>query len=281
VAAGAGALKLRFFDKGNRDMDLGIAGRWALVCAASKGLGRGCAEALVREGVNVVITARGADTLEATAAALRALNPAVQVLAVPGDITTPAGRAAALAACPQVDILVNNAGGPPAGDFREWDRDAWIAALDANMLTPIELMRATVDGMAERGFGRVVNITSGAVKAPIAELGLSNGARAGLTGFVAGLARQSRLVACNVTVNNLLPGPFDTERLRSHTALAAQRSGKTFDEVWAQRQQVNPARRFGSAAEFGAACAFLCSVHAGYVTGQNLLMDGGAYPGTF
>lgn len=262
-------------------MDLGIAGRWALVCAASKGLGKGCAEALVREGVNVVITARGADTLEATAAGLRALNPAVQVMAVAGDITTPAGREAALAAAPQVDILVNNAGGPPPGDFRQWDEAQWLAALGANMLTPVELMRATVDGMAERGFGRVVNITSGAVKAPIAELGLSNGARTGLTGFVAGLARQSRLAASNVTINNLLPGPFDTDRLRSNTATAAQRSGKPFDEVWAQRQQANPARRFGNAAEFGATCAFLCSVHAGYITGQNLLMDGGAYPGTF
>lgn len=262
-------------------MDLGIAGRWALVCAASKGLGKGCAEALVREGVHVVVTARGNDALQATAAELRALNPAVQVLAVAGDITTPEGRAAALAACPQVDILVNNAGGPPAGDFREWDRDTWIAALDANMLTPIELIKATVDAMAARGFGRVVNITSAAVKAPFEALGLSNGARTGLTGFVAGLARQPLLASRNVTLNNLLPGPFDTERLRSNTAAVAQRAGKDFDAVWEQRRQSNPSRRFGNAAEFGAACAFLCSAHAGYITGQNLLMDGGAYPGTF
>jgi 3-oxoacyl-[acyl-carrier protein] reductase len=262
-------------------MDLGIAGRWALVCAASKGLGRGCAEALVREGVNVTITARGAEALEATAAALRLLNPAVDVRTVAGDITTEAGRAAALAACPQVDILVNNAGGPAPGDFRDWDRERWIAALDANMLTPIALIRATVDAMAGRGFGRVLNITSGAVKAPIDVLGLSNGARSGLTGFVAGLARQSKLAARNVTINNLLPGPFDTDRLRTTTAGAAKASGQEFDVLWAARMKANPSQRFGSAAEFGAFCAFLCSVHAGYITGQNLLLDGGAYPGTF
>ena len=187
-------------------MDLGIAGRWALVCAASKGLGKGCAEALVREGVHVVVTARGAEALEATAVGLRRLNPAVQVKAVAGDITTEAGRAAALAAAPQVDILVNNAGGPPPGDFRDWRREQWLAAVEGNMITPIELIRLTVDGMAERGFGRVVNITSSAVKAPIDFLGLSNGARSGLTGFVAGTARQARLASRNVTINNLLPG---------------------------------------------------------------------------
>ncbi|MDE2147392.1 MAG: SDR family oxidoreductase [Burkholderiales bacterium] len=262
-------------------MDLGIAGRWALVCAASRGLGRGCAQALVREGVHVVVTARGEPALQATAAELRALNPAAEVRAVAGDITTPEGRAAALAACPQVDILVNNAGGPPPGDFRDWDRAAWLAALEANMLTPIELIRAVVDGMAERGWGRVVNITSAAVKAPIDSLGLSNGARSGLTGFVAGLARQPRLASRNVTINNLLPGPFDTDRLRATMAGAAQRSGQPLDEVMAARRQLNPARRFGDAAEFGAACAFLCSAQAGYITGQNLLLDGGAYPGTF
>lgn len=262
-------------------MDLGIEGKWALVCAASKGLGRGCAEALVREGVHVVITARGADALEATAAALRALNPRVEVRTVAGDIATPEARAAALAACPQVDILVNNAGGPPPGDFREWDRDAWIRALDANMLTPIELMRATVDGMAARGFGRVVNITSGAVKAPIDILGLSNGARTGLTGFVAGLARQSRLAANNVTINNLLPGPFDTDRLRSTFVGAAKKAGQSIEAVADARRLQNPMQRFGTPAEFGATCAFLCSVHAGYLTGQNILLDGGAYPGTF
>jgi 3-oxoacyl-[acyl-carrier protein] reductase len=190
-------------------MDLGINGKWALVCAASKGLGKGCAQALVKEGVNVVITARGAEALEATAAELRALKGG-EVRAVAGDITTPEGRALALAACPQVDILVNNAGGPPPGDFRDWDRDAWIKALDANMLTPIELMKATVDPMMARGFGRIVNITSAAVKAPIDILGLSNGARSGLTGFTAGLARKT--VLKNVTINGLLPGPFDTDR---------------------------------------------------------------------
>ena len=262
-------------------MDLGIEGKWALVCAASKGLGKGCAAALVREGVNVVITARGDDALQATAAELRALNGAVQVRAVAGDITTAIGRAAALAACPQVDILVNNAGGPPPGDFRTWDREAWIKALDANMLTPIELIRTVIDPMTERGFGRIVNITSAAVKAPIDVLGLSNGARSGLTGFVAGVARQPRVASRNVTLNNLLPGPFDTDRLRSNTDGAAQKTGRSFDELWAERMQANPSRRFGLADEFGALCAFLCSAHAGYITGQNLLLDGGAYPGTF
>ena len=260
-------------------MDLGIGDKWALVCAASKGLGKGCASALVREGVNVVITARGAEALEATAAELRALRGG-EVRTVAGDITTDEGRAAALAACPQVDILINNAGGPPPGDFRGWDRDAWIKALDANMLTPIELIKATVDKMAERGFGRVVNITSGAVKAPIAQLGLSNGARSGLTGFVAGLAR-SPLAARGVTINGLLPGLFDTDRLRSTTIAVAKREGKTEEEVAAARRRTVPAQRFGSAEEFGAVCAFLCSVHAGYLTGQNVLLDGGSYPGTF
>jgi 3-oxoacyl-[acyl-carrier protein] reductase len=262
-------------------MDLGLRGRWALVCAASKGLGRGCAEALVREGVNVVITARGADALEATAAGLRRLDPRAEVRAVAGDIATADGRAAALAACPRVDILVNNAGGPPPGDFRDWGREAWLAAIDANMLAPIELIKATVDAMAERGFGRIVNITSAAVKAPIDILGLSNGARSGLTGFVAGLARQPRLASRNVTINNLLPGPFDTDRLRGTMVGAAQASGRSVDEVLDERRQLNPTRRFGSAEEFGALCAFVCSVHAGYITGQNLLIDGGAYPGTF
>jgi 3-oxoacyl-[acyl-carrier protein] reductase len=261
-------------------MDLGIAGKWALVCAASKGLGKGCAAALVREGVNVVITARGAEALEATAAELRALGGG-EVRTVAGDITTPDGRAAALAACPQVDILVNNAGGPPPGDFRDWDREAWIKALDANMLTPIELIKATVDGMAERGFGRVVNITSGAVKAPIDVLGLSNGARSGLTGFVAGVARQPRLASRNVTINNLLPGPFDTDRLRKTVEASARNAGQGFDALWDKRRLANPSQRFGTAEEFGATCAFLCSRHAGYITGQNLLLDGGAYPGTF
>ena len=262
-------------------MDLGLNGKWALVCAASKGLGKGCAQALVAEGVNVVITARGEAALQATADELRASNGAVQVRVVVGDITSPEGRAAALAAAPQIDILVNNAGGPPPGDFRDWDREVWIKAVEANMLTPIELMKATVDAMAARGFGRVVNITSGAVKAPIDVLGLSNGARSGLTGFVAGLARQPALASRNVTLNNLLPGFFDTDRIRSTMAAAASKSGKTIDEVLDVRRGNIPARRLGTAQEFGAACAFLCSAQAGYITGQNWLLDGGAYPGTF
>jgi 3-oxoacyl-[acyl-carrier protein] reductase len=262
-------------------MELGIAGKWALVCAGSKGLGRGCAMALVRDGVNVVVTARGEEALQATAAELRALNPAVQVRTVAGDIASVEGRAAALAACPQVDILVNNAGGPPPGDFRDWDRDAWIAALDANMLAPIELMKATVDAMAERGYGRVVNITSGAVKAPLENLGLSNGARSGLTGFVAGLARQRRLASRNVTINNLLPGFFDTDRIRKTMQATAEKTGKSVEELKAARALTIPAQRLGQADEFGAVCAFLCSAHAGYLTGQNILLDGGAYPGTF
>ncbi|MFG6463841.1 SDR family oxidoreductase [Roseateles sp. DXS20W] len=262
-------------------MDLGLKGRWALVCAASKGLGRGCAEALVGEGVNVVITARGEADLLATAAALKALNPDVEVKAVNGDIATPQGRADALAACPQVDILINNAGGPPPGDFRDWGREQWLAALEANMLTPIELIKATVDGMAARGFGRVVNITSGAVKAPIDMLGLSNGARSGLTGFVAGVARQPRLAGANVTINNLLPGAFDTDRLQSGFKAGAAKAGIGADELAARRRAAIPAQRFGTAAEFGAICAMLCSTHAGYLTGQNILLDGGSYPGTF
>ncbi|MGZ5157673.1 MAG: SDR family oxidoreductase [Caldimonas sp.] len=260
-------------------MDLGIEGKWALVCAASKGLGRGCALALAKEGVNVVITARGADALAATAAELRSLGKG-EVRSVVGDITTEAGRAAALAACPQVDILVNNAGGPPPGDFRAWERDAWIKAIDANMLTPIELIKATVDAMAGRGFGRVVNITSSSVKAPIDVLGLSNGARSGLTGFVAGLARTG-LAARGVTINGLLPGVFDTDRIRTVSAATAAREGKTLEQVAEARQRAIPARRYGTPEEFGSICAFLCSVHAAYITGQNVLADGGAYPGTY
>lgn len=261
-------------------MDLGIAGKWALVCAASKGLGKGCAAALAREGVHVVVTARGAEALEATAAELRALGGGGEVRTVAGDITSEAGRAAALAACPQVDILVNNAGGPPPGDFRQWDRDAWLKAIDANMLTPIELMKATVDAMAGRGYGRVVNITSAAVKAPIDILGLSNGARSGLTGFAAGLSR-SALAGRGVTINGLLPGAFDTDRLRATLQGASTKTGQPVDVLAEERRRAIPARRFGTAEEFGAICAFLCSMHAGYITGQNVLADGGAYPGTF
>lgn len=260
-------------------MDLGIAGRWALVCAASKGLGLGCARALAREGVNVVIAARGEPALAQAGQELRALPGVGKVVTVVADVTTDARRTAALAACPQVDILVTNAGGPPAGDFRQFERDDWIAALDANMLAPIALIRATVDGMIERGFGRVVNITSSSVKAPIDILALSNGARSGLTGFVAGLAR--RTVAHNVTLNNLLPGQFDTDRLRGNFAYMAQQQGVDAGQIAERKRTHIPAGRFGSADEFGATCAFLCSAQAGYITGQNLLIDGGAYPGTF
>jgi len=261
-------------------MDLGIAGKWALVCGASKGLGLSCAQALAREDVNVVMVARGAEVLEAAAAALRA-EAGVQVLPVAADITTPEGRAAVLAQRSDFDIVVTNAGGPPMGNFRDWDRAAWIKAVDANMLTPIELIKATLDGMLARGFGRVVNITSSAVKAPIDVLGLSNGARSGLTGFIAGLARNPQVAAQGVTINNLLPGKFDTDRLAGLVQGMVKQSGKPADEVRAAQAAPIPARRFGTPAEFGAVCAFLCSQQAGYLTGQNILLDGGAYPGTF
>lgn len=259
-------------------MDLGIRGKTALVCGASRGLGRGCAEALAAEGVQVTLVARNPDVLMATAAHIeRASNVTVNIVAC--DITTVEGRREALAACPQPDILITNAGGPPTGDFRDWSRDDWIAALDANMLTPIELIKATVDGMIARGFGRIVNITSSSVKAPIDALGLSNGARSGLTGFVAGLARKT--VLHNVTINNLLPGNFDTDRLAANIAAAARASGTDVDAARDARLLQIPARRFGTTAEFGAVCAFLCSGHASFMTGQNILLDGGAYPGTF
>jgi 3-oxoacyl-[acyl-carrier protein] reductase len=259
-------------------MDFGIAGKKALVCAASKGLGKGCAIALAEEGADLVILARGRDALEATTAEIRAKTGA-KVTTVACDITTPEGRKAALAACPSPDILVNNAGGPPPGDFREWDRDVWIKALDANMLTPIELIRATVDGMIARRFGRVVNITSSAVKMPIDILGLSNGARTGLTGFVAGLSRKT--VKHNVTINNLLPGAMDTDRLRGNFEAVAKNRKISVDEARAERLTTIPAGRFGTIEDFGAACAFLCSQQASYITGQNWLVDGGLYPGTF
>jgi 3-oxoacyl-[acyl-carrier protein] reductase len=260
-------------------MDLGIAGKWALVGGASKGLGYGCALALVREGVNVVIVARGAEALDAAATRLKALS-AGQVLAVAADVTTSEGRAAIFAARKDFDIVVTNAGGPPPGDFHDWERADWIKALDANMLTPIELIKATVDGMKARGFGRIVNITSGSVKAPIGNLGLSNGARSGLTGFVAGVARSS-LAAHNVTLNNLLPGAFDTDRIRVTMQGAATRSGQTVEAVADARRKTIPAQRFGTLEEFGETCAFLCSQQAAYITGQNILTDGGAYPGTY
>ena len=258
-------------------MELGIHGKRAIVCAASKGLGRACAMALAQEGVHVVICARGSEPLEQTADAIRQAT-GVDVAAIAVDITTSDGRGQILAACPDPDILINNAGGPPPGDFRDWTRDDWIKALDANMLTAIELIKATVDGMIERRFGRIVNITSAAVKAPIDILGLSNGARSGLTGFVAGVARKT--VRHNVTINNLLPGQFDTDRLRSNFATVAKQTGRSIDEVIEAAQAANPAGRFGEPTEFGQACAFLCGAQAGYITGQNLLLDGGAFPGT-
>lgn len=264
-------------------MDLGIRDRWALVCGASKGLGWGCAQALVAEGVNVLMVARGAEVLEAAAEGLRApsANPhGAQVLTCAQDITTDAGRQAVWAVRRDFDIVVTNAGGPPPGDFRDWDREAWIRALDANMLTPIALIQASVDGMAQRGFGRIVNITSSAVKAPIDILGLSNGARSGLTGFVAGLARGP-LAAQGVTINNLLPGAFDTDRLKVTFANSAKKSGQSLEAVMEARQRGIPARRFGTPQEFGQVCAFLCSAQAAYLTGQNILLDGGAYPGTY
>ncbi|MBC7610987.1 MAG: SDR family oxidoreductase, partial [Polaromonas sp.] len=256
-------------------MDLGIAGKWALVCGASKGLGFGCAQALVREGVNVIIVARGAEALQASASKLiadSARPSGAEVLFVAADITTSEGRAAVFAVRKDFDIVVTNAGGPPPGDFRDWDRDAWIKAIDANMLTPIELIKATADGMAARGFGRIVNITSSSVKAPIDILGLSNGARSGLTGFVAGAARTG-LAAKGVTINNLLPGAFDTDRLRGTMSGAAQKSGQPLEAVMDARRKNIPAQRFGTAEEFGAICAFLCSTHAAYMTGQNVLAD--------
>ena len=265
-------------------MDLAIADKWALVCGASKGLGFGCAKALAQEGVNLVINARRAEALELAVQELSALNPQIKVLGVACDITTEAGREAvfAVAGGPgrDFDILVTNAGGPPTSDFRDWDRETWIKAVDAHMLTPIALIQATIDGMAARGFGRIVNITSSAVKTPIDTLGLSNGARSGLTGFVAGAAR-SKLAAQGVTLNNLLPGKFDTDRLATTLGAAATKSGKSLDDVRRAQQAQIPAGRFGNPDEFGAICAFLCSVHAGYMTGQNVLADGGAYPGTF
>ena len=262
-------------------MDLGIAGRKALVCGASKGLGRACAEALLREGVHVTIVARDAKALEAARSQMAAIAEASggSVQAVACDITTAKGREKALKACPAPDILVNNAGGPPPGGFRDFELDDWRRAIENNMLSPIELIRATVDGMMKRGFGRIVNITSSSVKAPIPNLDLSGGARSGLTGFVAGLARET--VGHNVTVNNLLPGAFSTDRLMGMFDDAAKAQGRPVSSLLAASKRSIPAQRFGDPQEFGAFCAFLCSDHAGYITGQNLLIDGGSYPGVF
>ena len=259
-------------------MELGIRGRKALLSGASRGLGRACAFALAQEGVDVTIVARKRDALEKTSAEIAAAT-GVKVTTVAADITTGAGRAAALAACPQPDILLNNADGPLPGDFRDWSREQWIAALYAMMLSPIEMMRLTVDGMMARGFGRIINIVSRSVKIPQLELGLSNGARSGLVGFVSGLARQT--VSRNVTINNLLPGIFDSDAQRAHVRALVEPGGKSFEELWRARGEANPARRYGKPAELGAYCAFLCSEHAGFITGQNLLIDGGSYPGTY
>jgi len=259
-------------------MDLGIKGRKALLSGASRGLGHACALALAQEGVDVIIVARTREVVEQTAAEIHQTT-GVAATPVVGDIATPAGRAAALKACPAPDILINNADGPLPGDFRNWTRDDWIAALDTMMLSHIEMMRLTVDGMMARGFGRIINIVSRSVKIPQAELGLSNGARSGLVGFAAGLARQT--VAKNVTINNLLPGTFASDGQRRHIEAMVEPGGKSFDQTWEERARSNPAGRFGVPAELGATCAFLCSMHAGFITGQNLLIDGGSYPGTF
>ena len=258
-------------------MDLGLAGKTAIICASSRGLGRACAEALAREGVRIVINGVNPDAIKNTAHELR--HSGANVEAVVADVTTDVGRDALLSAAPEPDILINNAGGPPAGDFRDWTRDDWIKALDANMLSAIEMIKRTIDPMIERRFGRIVNITSGAVKAPFPYLGLSNGARSGLTGFVAGLARE--VSVHNVTLNNLLPGSFATDRLTDTARAVAKRSGIGVSEQLEQWRQGEVSKRFGTPAEFGAACAFLCSAQAGYITGQNLLLDGGTYPGTF
>lgn len=279
-------------------MDLGLQNKWALVCGASRGLGFGCAQALAAEGVNLVIVAREPQALAQAELRLVAeqmhrqsmdfdynLDGIPMVISVAADITTPQGRQAALSVAGgpggEFDIVVTNAGGPPTGDFRDWERENWLQAVEANMLTPIELMKATVDGMAERGFGRIINITSSAVKAPIDVLGLSNGARSGLTGFVAGLARNPTLAARGVTINNMLPGAFDTTRLQTTLAATAQKTGQSLHAVTQTRRHTIPAQRFGIPSEFGQTCAFLCSVQAGYITGQNILIDGGAYPGTY
>jgi len=258
-------------------MDLGIAGKTALVCASSKGLGRGCAEALAEAGVNVVLNARSADVLDATAKELRDTY-GVTVTAVAADVATDAGREAIIAAAQDVDILVNNAGGPPPGVWSDWARDDFIAALDANMLAPIALMQAYLPGMIDRGWGRVVNITSGSVKAPIPQLGLSNSARAGLTGFVAGTARQ--VAEHGVTINNILPGIHATDRAVGLDTGVSKAQGIDLATAKAQREATIPARRYGTASEFGATCAFLCSQHAGFIVGQNIVLDGGAINAT-
>lgn len=259
-------------------MDLGIAGRKAIVCASSRGLGKGCAMALAQAGCEVVINGRDVKTLEAAANDIAKVSKA-KITPVAADVGTPDGQAKLFAACPSPDILVNNNAGPPFRDFRELSRQQMIEGVVANMIVAIELIQKVIDPMIDRKFGRIVNITSSAVKAPLAGLDLSSGARAGLTAFLAGVART--VADKNVTINNLLPGPFDTDRLRSNIEANAKKAGKSFEEAAAARKLTVPARRFGTAEEFGAACAFLCSVHAGYITGQNLLLDGGTIPTAF
>jgi 3-oxoacyl-[acyl-carrier protein] reductase len=259
-------------------MDLGIAGRKAIVCASSRGLGRGCALALAQAGCEVVVNGRDKARLEATAAEIRAAG-AAKVTAVAADVATPEGQAALFAACPEPDILVNNNAGPPFRDFRELDRKALLDGVIANMVVAIELIQKAIEPMTRRRFGRIVNITSASVKMPITGLDLSSGARAGLTAFLAGVARS--VAGSNVTINFLLPGSFATDRLESNLKANAERRGVPLDQVRAERTAVVPAKRFGDPIEFGAACAFLCSAQAGYITGQNLLIDGGAFPGAF
>ena len=259
-------------------MDLGIQGRTALVFGGSRGMGRAIALRLAAEGAAVTIAARTAATLERAAAELSATTGG-SVAWVVADIASETGRSAALAARPAPDILINNADGPAPGDFHDWSREDWIKAFDAMMLGPILMMQAVVDGMIERRFGRIINISSRSVKTPQGELGLSNGARSGLVGFVAGLARQT--VRHNVTINNLLPGVFDSDAQKNHIRGMLESTGKSFEQLWEERGSNNPAGRFGKVEEIGAYCAFICSAHAGYITGQNLLIDGGAYPGTF
>lgn len=259
-------------------MDLGIAGKRALVTGGSRGMGRACAAALASEGAEVFIVARKPAILERAAAEI-AKSTGSRVIPIAGDITTPEGRTAALNACPEPDILINNGDGEPPGDFREWTRERWITALDRMMLTPVEMMRLTVDGMMARRFGRIINIVSRSVKTPQLELGLSNGARSGLVGFVAGLARQT--VACNVTINNILPGIIASDAQRDHVEGLVAMTGRTFEEIWAERAAQNPAGRYGEPAEIGAYVAFLCAATSGFITAQNLLIDGGQYPGTY
>ena len=260
-------------------MDLGIKDRTAIICASSKGLGKACAISLAQEGVHVILNGRTQSTLDHTAEEIMQITDSgVNVVTVCADVTTVDGREKLLQACPDPDILINNAGGPPPGNFRDWGEQHWQNALNNNMLTPISLIKATVDGMAEKGFGRIINITSAAVKAPIASLGLSNGARAGLTGFIAGLSRE--VAASGVTVNNVLPGIFATDRLPSVMNYVATSTGKTLEQATEMRRSSVPVKRFGEPMEFGQLCAYLCSRQAAYITAQNIVIDGGAFPGT-